>query len=155
MKKMEEMMELLTEEIEGFKKSVDKLETLSEKLKELKIKKDTSGIEQHINDFLKEQRRTTKTYRDKTIEIHEGIKSARIIPNWLAMLFCIALSIQVLSLSYFAHQFIRFEDKKMEAYNEGRKEGHNNSKAYFEDHPIIHEDFKKWSRKKDSIPNRK
>lgn len=155
MKKMEVMMELLTEEIESFKKSVDKLEGLSGSLKDLKIDTDNSKSERHIKDFLKEQKRTVNVYKEKTKEIQQGIRSARLVPNWLASFFCVALSIHILSLSYFAHHFIMFEDRRTEAFNEGREAGCNNSKAYFEDHPVIHEDFKKWSRKRDSIPNRR
>ncbi|MFS4466972.1 DUF6730 family protein [Maribacter sp. 2210JD10-5] len=153
MKKMEEMMELMTEEIDGFNKSIKKLEGLSEKLEDLKIKVDTSNIEFHIKQFAKEQKQTNKRDKEKTTEIHQAIKLARITPNWLAILLCLMVSIQTLSLSYYAYHFIRFEDKRMEAFHEGRVVGLRSVRGYFEDHAIIYEDFKKWTRKKDSISN--
>lgn len=155
MKKMEAMMELLTEEIEGFNKSIRKLEALSENFKDLKIKADTSSIEYYIKQFLGEQKQAITIYKEKTTEINQRIKSARITPNWLATLFCIVVSIQILSLSYFTYHFIRFEDRNETAFKEGQKESSKNLKGYFEDHPIIYEDFKKWTRKKDSIPKQK
>ena len=45
MKKMDEIMELLTEEIEGFNSSIRKLQELSKKWDNLKIKADSSDIE--------------------------------------------------------------------------------------------------------------
>ena len=155
MKKMEAMMELLTEEIEGFNKSIRKLEGLSENFKDLKVKADTSSIEYYMKEFLREQKQAMITYKEKVTEINRGIKSARIIPNWLAVFFCIAVSIQILSLSYFAHHYIRFEDRNRTAFKAGQEESNNNQRGYFEDHPVIYEDFKKWNRKKDSISNQK
>lgn len=153
MKKMEEMMELLTEEIEGFNKSIRKLEGLSENFKDLKVKADTSSIEFYVKEFLKEQKQVMITYKEKTTEINRVIISARIIPNWLAIFFCIAVSIQILSLCYFAHHYIRFEDRNRTAFKAGQKENNKNVRGYFEDHPVIYEDFKKWNRKKDSVSN--
>ena len=145
MKKMEAMMELLTEEMEG----------LSENFKDLKVKADTSSIEYYMKEFLKEQKLTMITYEEKATEINRGIRSAKITPNWLAVFFCIAVSIQVLSLSYFAYHYISFEDRNRTAFEAGQKESNNNLRGYFEDHPVIYEDFKKWTRKKNSIPNQK
>ncbi len=155
MKKMEAMMELLTEEMEGFKKSMNRLESLSERFEGLKIKADASSIEYHMKEFLKEQRQAINIYKDRTTEIKKGIKLARITPNWLATFFCIAVSIQILSLSYFAHHYIRFEEKQVAAFQEGRNEGNQSIRGYFKDHPVIYEDYKKWSSRKDSIPNQK
>ncbi len=153
MKKMEAMMELLTEEIEGFNKSISKLENLSENFKDLKIKADTSSIEYYMKEFLRKQEQTKRFHEKKITEINQGIKSARITPNWLATLFCIAVSIQIISLSYFANHFIRFDDKNTSIFIKGEKESYKNLRGYFEGHPIIYEDFKKWTRRKDSIPN--
>ncbi|MFS4469051.1 DUF6730 family protein [Maribacter sp. 2210JD10-5] len=155
MKKMEEMMELLTEEIEGFHKSISKLEALSKNFKDLKIKADTSSIENYIKSLTKEQKKAINIYKEKTTEIKQGLRSARIIPNWLATLFCVLLSIQVLSLSYFGYHFIHFEERNKVAFIEGQKESNESVRRYFEDHPVIHEDFKNWTKKKDSVPNQK
>ncbi len=155
MKKMEEMMELLTDEIEGFHKTINKLERLSENFNDLKIKADTSSIEYQIKGILKGQRKAMTLYKEKTTEIKQGLKSARITPNWLATLFCITVSIYILSTSYIAYHFIHFEDRNKAAYIEGRREGNESARIYFEDHPVIYEDFKKWTSKKDSVPNQK
>jgi len=155
MKKMETIMELLTEEIDSFNKSVNKLEGLSENFKDLKIKADTSSIEHYLKGFLKEQMKTNEIYNEKTTELNQRIRSARLTPNWLATLFCIVVSIQILSLCYFAHHFVHFEDRKTTAFEQGRKESSTRVRGYFEDHPVIYEDFQKWNRRKDSVPNKK
>ena len=154
MKKMEAMMELLTEEIEGFNKSIKKLEGLSENFKDIKVKADTSNIEYYMNDFLRKQEQTMSSYKENTAVMSQALKSARITPDWMATLFCIVVSVQILSLSYFAHHFIRFEIQKEKAFLHGRKEGMFELREYFNDHPIIYKDFQKWARKQDSVPNR-
>nr|WP_298924627.1 DUF6730 family protein [uncultured Allomuricauda sp.] len=155
MKKMDEMMELLTEEIEGFNKSINKLETLSKNFKDLKIQADTSSIEYHLKDFTKEQRKVIEIFEEKTTGIEQKMKSTRITPNWLATLFCITITIQVLSLSYFGYHFIKFEERNKLAFLRGQKESNESVRGYFEGHPIIYEDYKKWTKKEDSVPNQK
>lgn len=155
MKKMEAMMELLTDEIEGFNKSIRKLEGLSENFKNLKVKADTSNIKYYVNEFLRKQEQVIEINKEQVTEIKQGIKSARVTPNWLATLFCIAVSIQTLSLSYFAHHFIQFEIRKEEAFLHGRKEVVSELRGYFDVHPIIYKDFQKWVRKRDSVSNQK
>ncbi len=155
MKKMEEMMGLLTEEIEGFHKSISKLEALSKNFKDLKINMDTSSIENYIKGFTKEQKKAVMMYNEKITEVRQEVKLARITPNWLATLFCIVVSTQVLSLSYFGYHFIHFKDRNKAALIEGKKEDYESMRGYFEDHPIIYEDYIKWTKKKDSVPNQK
>ncbi len=153
MKKMEEMMELLTDEIEGFHKSISKLEALSKNFKDLEIQAETSSVEYNVKGFLKEQKKAMMMYNEKITEVKQGLKSARITPNWLATSFCIVISIQVLSMCYFGYHFIQFEDSFKAAFIKGQKESNESARRYFEDHPIIYEDYKKWTKKKDSVPN--
>ncbi|WP_350290682.1 DUF6730 family protein [uncultured Croceitalea sp.] len=155
MKKMEEIMELLTEEIESFHKSINKLEALSKNFRDLKIKADASSIEYQIKDFTKEQRKVIEIFEEKTTGIEQKMKSARITPNWLATLFYITITIQVLSMSYFGYHFIHFENRNKAAFKRGQKQSNEIARRYFEDHPIIYEDYKKWTKKKDSVPNQK
>lgn len=53
MKKMDDIMELLTDEINGFQKSIEKLENLSKNLDEVKVKADTSNVEYHLKEHLR------------------------------------------------------------------------------------------------------
>ena len=154
MKKMDEMMELLTEEIEGFNRSIGKLEAFTKKWDNLKIKADSSNIEYHIKDFLRQQERIMENQRKRTMETNRMIKSATLVPKWLLALCCVATCAITISLSYFGYYYLRFEDKKKEAFHEGRAGAMNELRGYFEDHPVIYRDFQKWVKKKDSVSNK-
>ncbi|SDB58953.1 hypothetical protein SAMN03097699_2367 [Flavobacteriaceae bacterium MAR_2010_188] len=52
-KKLDEVMELLTEELDGFNKSIDRLEKLTKNVDDIKIKADTSKIEHLLETHLK------------------------------------------------------------------------------------------------------
>ena len=155
MKKMDEIMELLTDEIEGFKRSIGKLEELSKKWDNLKIKADSSHIEFYIKDFLRQQERAVETYRKGVIETHRTIKSATLIPKWVMTLFLIMLALTVFTLAYFGYHFIKFEENRKISFEKGRVEAISELKDYFDDHPIIYEDFQRWAKKKDSLSNHK
>lgn len=69
MAKMDEIMEVLTQEIAGFNNSIGKLEELSKKFDNLKIQTDTSSLEFHLKDFLKSQKRTVESYENRMEEV--------------------------------------------------------------------------------------
>ena len=155
MKRMDEIMELLTEEIEGFNRSIDKLESLSKNLQDVKIKTDSSNIKYLLDSHLKDEKRSLEYYKATIKEMDKKLKGTRLTPNWLATFFCVAVAISVLTLGYFGHHFIRFEDRNKKAFLEGKKEAVSELGGYFDDHPIIYRDFQKWARKQDSMQGKK
>ena len=153
MKKIDEIMELLTEEIEGFNRSIGKLEELSKKWNKLKIKVDSSNIEFYIKDFLRQQERAAETYGKGVKETHRTIKLATLIPKWGTALFLILLALTVFTLAYFGYHFIRFEEDRKAAFEKGREEVIFELRDYFDNHPLIYRDFQKWAKQKDSVSN--
>ena len=75
MKKIDEIMELLTEEIEGFNRSIGKLEELSKKWDNLKIKADSSNIDYYVKDFLRKQERVVEAYRSEERRVGKECRS--------------------------------------------------------------------------------
>ena len=155
MKKIDEIMELLTEEIDGFNRSISKLEDLSENLQNVKIKADTSNIRFQLKEFLRLQERTMYGHKVEVEEINKAVKRAKLTPKWLLALFCVTFALTVLTTGYFGYHFIQFEENKKEAFMQGKKEAILELRDYFDDHPIIYEDFKKWARRQDSLSNKK
>ena len=155
MKKMDEMMELLTDEIEDFNRSIGKLEAFTKKWDNLKIKADSSNIEYHIKDFLRHQKRAMETQRKGAMETNRIIKSATLVPKWLLALCCVVICATTITLSYFGYYYLRFEENKQEAFHEGRAGAMNELRGYFEAHPVIYKDFQKWVKKKDSVSNKR
>ena len=155
MKKIDDIMELLTDEIEGFNTSISKLEELSKNFDNLKIEADASTIEYFVDDFMKSQKRTLDWYAKQLDEIHEKIRVARVRPKWEAKVIYMLFGIMTIAFSYLGYHFIQFEIRKEAVFLNGKKEAVYEIRGYFNDHPIIYKDFQKWSKKQDNVPNQK
>ncbi|TVZ14883.1 DUF6730 family protein [Maribacter sp. MAR_2009_72] len=155
MAKIDEIMEVLTQEIAGFNASIGKLEELSKTLSNQKVQADTSVMEYHINDFLRTQKRTMESVEKQMTEVVVNLKTAQLTPKWEGTILLVFLCINTIAFSYLGYYFIQFEDKNRVAFNKGRDEGVGIVRGYFNDHPIIYKDFEKWTQKRDSIPNQK
>ena len=69
MAKLDEIMEVLTQEISGFNNSIGKLEELSTKFDDLKITADTSHLEFQLKDFLRLQKINLEFYNKRMDEV--------------------------------------------------------------------------------------
>lgn len=145
-------MELMTEEIEGFNRSIYKLEGLSRNLRNLKIKTDTKKIEHLLATYLEDERRSLVYYKGIIKKIEGKLNRAKTTPRWLLALCSIVLSLSFLTIGYFGYHFVQFEEMKKAAYMDGKLECISQMRGYFENHPIIYKDFQKWARRQDSMP---
>lgn len=153
MAKMDDIMEVLTQEIAGFSKSIGKLEELSKKFDALEIKMDTSHLEFQIKEFLRQQNQTKDKYEKRIEEVLKKINKSRWTPKWEVALLYMLISVNTIAFGYFGYYFINYELKMQDAINQARQEGFGRARGYFEDHEVIYKDFKRWSKKQDSVPN--
>ncbi|MDT0690318.1 DUF6730 family protein [Salegentibacter sp. F188] len=87
MKKLDEIMELMADEMADFKTTILELQRLSDKLFDLSIPITTEALEKDLNIFLQKQE-TESQERDKILKgIDKKLKNARLIPNYLLILF--------------------------------------------------------------------
>jgi len=107
MKKMDEIMELLTDEINGFQRSIEKLEGLSNKLKEVKVKPDTSKVEYYLKEHLKDQERIQSLNQRNIKEINQKLRLAKLVPKWLLLLFLSAITILGMIIGYLSFQLVQ------------------------------------------------
>ena len=153
MAKMDEIMEVLTQEISGFNNSIGKLEELSEKFDNLKIQTDTSSLEFQLKEFLRTQTVIVHSYENRMEEVLKKIEKSRWTPKWEVALLYIYLSINTMAFGYFGYYFINYDLKMQDAVSQARHEGFGRARGYFKDHPVIYENFEKWDKKQDSVPN--
>ena len=121
MKKLDEIMEVMTDELDGFNKSISKLEKLSKNINDIDVKADSSKIEHLLKEHLKEQSGLLLQCTSEVGDTNKNLKRAKLTPKWLLALFCIASAITMLTMGYFGYRIIGFEDEKEEAYNQGKK----------------------------------
>jgi len=87
MAKLEEIAELLIDEIEGFNKSIKKLEGISKKINNVKFNSDISNVLFLIEEQKRDLKHQLNYQNRKLQEISKKVTNARIFPNWLVVLF--------------------------------------------------------------------
>ncbi|CAN0562152.1 unnamed protein product [Ectocarpus sp. 12 AP-2014] len=152
MAKIDEIMEVLTQEIAGFKNSIDKLEGLSEKFDDVEVKINTAHLEFQIKEFLRLQSRTKDSYEERIEDVLKKIEKSRWTPKWEVALLYVFISINTIAFGYFGYYFINYDLKMQDAVREARQEGLGRARNYFDDHEVIYKDFKRWAKKQDSVP---
>jgi uncharacterized protein (DUF342 family) len=80
-KKLDEVMELLSDELDGFNKSIDKLEKLTQNTKNIKIKADTSGIEYLLKEHLRTEKERSDRLQEAIQNMAKQLSKSRVIPK--------------------------------------------------------------------------
>jgi hypothetical protein len=155
MAKMDEIMEVLTQEIAGFNNSIGKLKELSEKFNNLKIQTDTSSLEFQLKEFLRTQKVTVHSYENRMEQVLKKIEKSRWTPKWEVALLYIFISVNTIAFGYIGYYFVNYELKMQDAVSQARREGLGRARTYFKDHEVIYRDFKRWAKKQDSISKQK
>ncbi|MBZ9631386.1 hypothetical protein LB465_11400 [Salegentibacter sp. LM13S] len=144
MKKLDEIMELMADEMDDFKTAVLELQKLSEQLVKMSIPISTEALEKNLNTFLLKQ----QAEKEKTDEILQGIdrklKHARIIPNYLLILLGIFGILAVGSVGYFGYTDKENVEENFEVYQMIMESQIKSYEDYFAAYPEIHDAYCKW-----------
>ncbi|QLE00927.1 hypothetical protein HX109_04865 [Galbibacter sp. BG1] len=139
MAKLEEIAALLTEEIEGFNTSVTKLEKLSKKLKEVKVKADASKIEYLLETHLKKQERFEAIQEKNTKELLNSLDRSRLFPKWSVVVgsffVVLLLVLGFITLSY-RHKNRELKDNILQL--------ENHYQGFIKEHPKVEEQYLNW-----------
>jgi len=84
-KKLDEVMELLTDELDGSTRSIDKLERLAQNVENIKIEPDTSEIERMLLEHLKLQKQDNFKLQESIHHLENRVAKARLVPQNTAM----------------------------------------------------------------------
>ncbi len=144
MKKLDEIMELMADEMADFKTTVLELQKRSEQLAEMSIPISTEALEKDLNSFLQKQ----EAEKEKTDEILQGIdrklKNARLLPNYLLLLFGIAGILGLGLLGYFGHTSNEKQEENFEVYRMIMESQNKQYEDYFTEYPEIKEAYFLW-----------
>jgi len=100
MAKIEELTELLVTEINNFEKSIQKLETLSEKINATKIGIDIKEYKSIIESHQQKMASHTQTIERFEEDFKNQLKQAKIYPNWAVIVFVVSILVSVFSLFF-------------------------------------------------------
>ncbi|TVZ26055.1 hypothetical protein JM83_1568 [Gillisia sp. Hel_I_86] len=148
MKKLDEIMELMTDEMADFKAAIIRLEELSKQLSNFSIPISTEALDNNLNAFLEKQEEENRLKDDVLKEIEKKLKYARIIPNYLLILFC-SLGLILLSLlGYFGYSLKERQNENFELYQILMETNNEKYQEYFSKKPEVQDDFKQWLKEK-------
>ena len=147
MAKLDEITELLTDELEGLKQMLVKLEQLSEELTSSETVQDISLIRSELEELKRTQEHHFQGQDTRTIHIEEQLKESQIIPEWLLFMVCLVLILSLSVSIYLGYQVAQFGEEKEKAFNEGRTTISTELKNYFGEYPEAYRTFLKWSEK--------
>jgi hypothetical protein len=148
MKKLDEIMELMTDEMADFNAAIIKLEELSKQLSTLSIPISTEALEKNLNTFLEKEEKENKLKDEVLKEIEKKLKHAKLIPNYLLILVC-SLGIILLSLlGYFGYSLHTLQNEKFELYQILMETNKEKYQEYFSKNPKVQDDFKQWLEEK-------
>ena len=100
MAKIEELTELLVTEISNFEKSIQKLETLSEKINGTKIRMDVTEYKSIIESHQQKMASHTQTIERFEQHFDNQISQAKIYPTWAVIVFIMSVLVSMLSLFF-------------------------------------------------------
>jgi hypothetical protein len=154
-KKLDEVMELLTDELDGFNTSINRLERLAQNVKNIKIKPDTSEIERMLFKYLELEKQNNLKLQESLRNIEKRITKARLVTKVQLWLHYSIWFFSLLIIGYLAFKVSRTPDIRERAFAEGERQAVSNLKAYFENNPEQYQAYQKWIKEKDSVPNQK
>ena len=80
-KKLDEVMELLSDELDGFNKSITKLEKLTQDVDNINIKADTTGIEFMLREYLITEKEKNNRQQERIQSLENQISKSKVIPK--------------------------------------------------------------------------
>ena len=148
MAKLDEITELLTDELEGLRRMLETLDTLSKELTSSETIQEISSIRNELEELQRTQEHHFKVQGTRTFQIEEQLKKSQIIPEWLLFMVCLILIISLSISGYLGYQVVQFEEEKEKAFEEGKASSPTELNSYFKEYPDIYKDFLIWSKKK-------
>ncbi|MCM4154756.1 DUF6730 family protein [Gramella sp. AN32] len=148
MKKLDEIMELMADEMADFKTSILKLQLISKQLFDLSIPISTEAMEKNLNTFLEKQEAKNQLKDDTLKSIDKKLEHAMIIPNYMLVIFGILGILMLGLLGYFGVSCKAAKEEKFGVFQIMTKSENNRYQEYFSEKPEIMNDYCEWLEEK-------
>lgn len=144
MKRLDEIMELMADEMADFKTTVLNLQKHSEQLSEMSIPISTDALEKNLNQFLKKQELESQARDEILRSIDLKLKNARIIPNYLLILFG-ALGVFALGMiGYFSYSIKAQQEENLKNYDIILQSKNQLQEDFFAAFPKVKAEYRQW-----------
>lgn len=144
MKKLDEIMELMADEMVDFKNAVLSLHKHSEQLSKMSIPISTEALEKNLNQFLKKQELESQARGEILKSIDQKLKNARLIPNYLLILFGV-LGVFVMGLvGYLIYSNKTQQEESLKIYDTILQLEHQLQEDFFAAYPKVKAEYCQW-----------
>lgn len=154
-KKLDEIMELLTDELDGFNKALVKLQRLTKNVEDIKIMPDTTEIEEMLGTHLNQEKERTSRLQESIRSLEDRLSRASVISNLQKWLHYSIWAVSFVIIGYLAFRVSRIRELQEESFERGQKEIIENLEGYFGEHPEHYKTYLQWNKEKDSLSNQK
>ena len=144
MAKLDEIAELLTEEINGFEKSIGRLEKVHEDFKNLPLRPDTSELNALLKEYGNKQKNDIKEQQRLMERILHKVERSVLLPSWAIKLTWGLLITVLLVLGFSIYQVSRMSKKEEAAYIKGQDDAIEHYRTFFADSPGAKELYQEW-----------
>ncbi len=144
MAKLDELLEILTEEMEGFKASIKQMEALSTKLNNSEMQRGISTISYNLKEQGKTQKHQFSIQGEHINELSKRVGQAKQIPKWIIVICSTTLLVSLLISGYAIYEVRDSWDKQVIAFNKGKEQINSDLQLFFESNDEVYEEFLKW-----------
>ena len=135
MKKLDEIMELMADEMQDFQNGLLQMKKMTEELNTRSIPITTEVMEKQLKFFFQKQQEKEAIAAERLIAIDVKLKNVYILPKSLGMIFGSLLILLVSLIGYLSFKIIalkdeEFEEKLTRSYNIYLQENPEQKKAY-------------------------
>ena len=143
MAKLDEIAELLTEEINGFEKSIGRLEKVHEYFKNHPLRPDTSELNALLKDYGNNQNNNIKEQQRLMERILHKVERSVLLPSWAIKLTWLLVTV-LLVLGFSIYQVSRISKTEEAAFIKGQDDAIEHYGTFFKESPEAKELYQKW-----------
>ena len=144
MAKLDEIAELLTEEINGFEKSIGRLEKAHENLKNLPLRPDTSELNALLREYGNNQKNNIEEQQRLMERILNKVERSIRLPSWAIKLSWGLLVVVLFVIGVSIYQVSRISKKEKAAYIKGQDNAIEHHGTFLKDSPEAKELYQEW-----------
>lgn len=143
MKKLDEIMEMMTDEMADFKAAVLELREHSKELQDMSIPITTEALEKNLKFFLEKQEEKSRLKDDVLKSIDKKLKYAMLMPRSLLVIFGILGILMLGLLGYFGYTARSIKEENFE-FLQMMINSENEYQEYFSENPELKENYMQW-----------
>ena len=143
-KKLDEVMELLADELDGFNKSIDRLKQLTENVYNIKVEASTDNIQKLLHRHLEKEKWNMESIDQNTNTIRKAVINAKVIPRTLFWLTIAVWMISLVTICYLGIRVSRLDSIREKSFESGRQEVITTLRGFFDENPGLFESYESW-----------